>query len=608
MTKREFVRTVEKGQDVWRDVSEMTPSTPYYVLNNGKKCLTFGNLFQDMFAWIRGKPKDVVIGGGPVTTTTQKPQTTVPPSTPGPSNLTIPRKRSAYNLSSTVIVVDKAGIQSGKFGSPNADGWYEIKSPRIHSRTPGIPCINVKSDVGIAGYKIKIIDGVFDGLGRPGSGAGALIYGGYASRVWLHNCLFFSTRPQPNTQTVMTNTMRNYAGENIAELVVTNCESYGTGGYYVDKVDLTRYKRIYITQTAGYNTRGTGYFENGDYIWDAVKARLVVNYRDPVTKKQTYIGYSAQFVQVNHLDNVPNVLVDYWVAHNDPANVVGPEAGIVEDFWNVYSSAGTPESPLTFSNYLVENGMPFDPDWTGVEAEHGRAKSIGSQMGYPYSGSGGLNDGYIIDAEKTPIATLNNVPHHVTAKNGTSLNVVNVGFGVTAGNHSKAIGVISYTAGFFRSSHPSGYTRIIPRNGGETINGEVYGNNAVQGMQFYMAGGDKNVFGYHEFDDLAASYNWLDDNGKWQQKSAYIADPNGTTGTSPNKFYNSYTFRQNGIVKAPYNGGIYVHPKPTSVQEAIDTLDRLRAERVATFVAAGKVIGLTDRALGDITNYWNVDV
>lgn len=511
---------------------------------------------------------------------------------PASSLLTRSRRRADYVLPNTPITLTKAALLSGAYGSPNADGWYEIRNLRCHSLTPGVACVRLKYMGPDVDLKVKLIDYVFDGLGVPGFAAGGLVVGEADNSLWLDNGLSFSSPPPVGGNGVRCFTARCAAMSGPREFIVTNGEAYGAGGYYVDRIGGSTaipYRQIRVTGSSCYNLRGTGY--NADGSLNMENGRLSI---------KEYIGYSAQFFQINNAPNTPNVLVDFWTVHNDPDAMIGREAGQAEDMWNVHSSSGVPGSPITFRQYLVENGLPWDGKWTGVEAEYGRDERSPTGLGYPYSGSGGLNDGYTRSGfSGTP--TADDVPHHVHAEDGTSLNNLNVGFGVTAGNRATARRITAYTAGFIPSRHPSGSSRIIPRNSSETINGVKTGNNAVQGMQFYKAQGDNALFYGHEFDDLEGAYCWLDDSGTWRRKTLYVADPNGDDAAG---FPKSFKFRQGGVVKLPYQGGMTVMETPTSQADAIAKLGAVRKRRLDAFIAAGRVIGMRDRAAGDVTNYW----
>lgn len=502
--------------------------------------------------------------------------------------LTRSRKRSDYTLPNTTLTVTKAALLAGTWGQPNADGWYEIADFRCHSLVPGVPCILIKyMDVDL---KVKIVRPVLDGLGTPGSNKGGLIVSENEGSVWVDDYLLFSSPPPVGGNGKSCVTARSVTMSGVRELKMTRGESYGTGGIYIDGIAQGgKYRNIYVGQAGGYNIRGTGYNADGT-------VRLTADNR---LDKSAYLGYYAQFFQLNNAPDAPenSVVVEYWVAHTDPMAMIGRNAGQREDVWNIHSSGGA-----IIRHYLEENGLPWDPAFTGTQAVYGADPASPAGRGYGYSGSGGLGDGYV-KTGFTGTPTANDVTHQVYAENGTSLNNANVGFGVTAGNRMRGKGLVSYVAGVLRSSAPGGYSRLAVKAAGDGT-GEP-GNNAVQAFQFYMAQGDKTLFYGHEMDDLRGSYNWIDRNGDWQQHVLYISDPNGSTGTGSSRKYNSVKFRQGGVELPPYGGGIAIIPKPKSVTEALSMLDQLRQERIDTFVAAGKTIGMSDRPPGDVKNYWN---
>lgn len=504
-----------------------------------------------------------------------------------PVTLLRSRKRSDYTLPDAPMTITKAALLAGAWGPPNADGWYEIPDFKCHSLTPGVPCIRVKHmDTDL---KVKIIRPVLDGLGVPGSNAGGLIVAESENSVWVDDYLLFSSPPPVGGNGKACLTMRSLTAESPREIRMTRGESYGTGGIYVNRIAQGgKFRNIYVGQAGGYNIRGTGYNADGT-------VRLTAAGRIDIS---AYLGYSAQFFQLNNAPDAPegSVIVEYWVAHTDPLAMRGRNAGQREDDWNIHAAAGA-----IIRHYLEENGMPWDPNWDGTQPVFGVDPASPSGRGYGYSGSGGLGDGYT-KSGFTGTPGPNDVTHQVYAEDGTSLNNLNVGFGVTAGNRMRGKRLVSFVAGVIRSNAPGGYSRLAvkaaPAPSGES------GNNAVQAFQFYMAQGDKALFYGHEMDDLRGAYCWIDNNGNWRRNSAYISDPNGTQGTSSNRTYNSIKFRQGGVELPPFAGGIKLIETPTSVADALAKLDAERQARIDTFVAAGKVIGMSDRPLGDVTNYW----
>lgn len=514
----------------------------------------------------------------------------IAPTPPPPTTLTRSRKRSDYTLPNSPLTVTKADLLAGVYGQPNAEGWYEIPDVRCHSLTPGVPCIRVQAmDVDLW---VKIIRPVLDGLGVPGTNKGGLIAAEGNSTVWVDDPLLFSSPPPIGGNGVACMTARSVVASNPRELRVTRAESYGTGGIYVNGIAQGgQFRGIHVSRVGGYNIRGTGYNADGTI-------RFKANSRFDTS---LYLGYLAQFFQIDNAPDAPedSIIVEDWVAHNDPLAMLGRNAGQREDIWNAHASAG-----VLIRRALAENGLPWDPAFTGAQEVYGADPTSPSGRGYDYSGSDGLGDGYTKHGF-TGTPTANDVTHLVKCQDMTSLNNLNVGFGVTAGNRCRFARVRAFTAGVIRSSAPGGYSRLAVKAAGDGT-GEA-GNNAVQAFQFYLAGSTPEraaLFYGHEMDDLAGSFNWVDAAGKWWQRTAYIGDPNGSTGSDPNKLYASFTFRQNGVVKPPYNGGIVVIPKPTSVAGALATLDAERQARIDMFVAAGTAIGMSDRPVGDVTNYW----
>lgn len=512
----------------------------------------------------------------------------VPPGSNNPNVLFRSRRRQDYNLPDNPITITEAALLSGSFGAKNAEGWYEIKDHLCHSLTPGVPCIRIKSMS--QDLWVKIIRPVVDGLGVPGSNAGGTIVAEGNNTVWVDDGLGFSSPPPVGGNGKGCATARFFTANAPRWVEISRSEIYHTGGIYVDGIAQGgKFRGIRINRIGGYNIKGTGYNADGTI-------RFKANTRFDTSE---YLGYLCQLFQINNCPEAAedSIIVEDFVTDNDPMAMLGRYAGQREDIWNVHSASG-----VLVRRFLAERGLPWDPNFTGTQAVYGADPTSPSGRGYGYSGSDGLGDGYVKHGfSGTP--TAEDIPHHVKAEDFTSLNNVNVGAGVTAGNRCKFKRGRVFMAGVMRSNAPSGYSKLAVKPAGDGT-GES-GNNAAQAYQFYMAQGDKALFFGHEIEDLTGSYNWIDKNGQWQQHILYISDPNSYVDGNGVKQYPSFVFKQNGVVKRPYDGGILPIPKPTSVASALATYDAERKFRIDSFIAAGTIIGMSDRTLGDVDNHWN---
>ncbi|WP_027480515.1 hypothetical protein [Deinococcus pimensis] len=419
------------------------------------------------------------------------------------------------------------------------DGSVVITGRNYRSDTPGQPAVRIAAGIT---RKVTFRQGAMLGYGQnAGNGAIAMLYGHGSNNVRLEDQLHFSGQPGGGYDGALPAYAVCLVNGRGFEMV--NSETYRTRGVFLSNWDS-------LNTNNSPTLRGV-YQENVD----GRRVDSLGNWRATNVLGQDYIA--ATFYQMADARSVRAPLIEYCRMYNDP--VYGAQ---VEDVISHVHTACHPLYPGLVQLCLWENGLVYSPGFDGTQALYG-AGADGWRRAY--SGTlGNASDGVNWNAVAR---TADTMPSNMEFRDSWHLTGMNGGVSISSGNRNILRRCKVINVGYFRSKHPSGYTRIA------RINPSV---GMTQPIIVWDQGPNSDP--NYTRNDPAYWYGNIVDSctvGWWD------ANADGTFQ------------RSNGFFASPYTrqGADILLPTPTSIAAALQLIDDYRAEAVSALTSGGRVIG-----------------
>lgn len=276
---------------------------------------------------------------------------------------------------------------------------------------------------------------------------------------------------------------RFFTADEIASIVIEQCELDGTAGIYIHRHADGVALKLRITGNIARNIDGRKSDGHDGY--------RMFNRRTRVNDGRVEEGFDiVQFVQ---LDGV-TALEDAEIAWNHVINEPGRSR--VEDNISIYESSGTETSPLLIHDNCIDGAYTIDPARASGTAD-------GWREDWDYSGGGiMLGDG--------PAKTLATAAGHARAERNVIIATSNYGIAIAAGHDLNIAGNTVLASGLLL-----GGQRIAAQNVG------IYVWDTAQGKSrtpptFFANGGSDNIVGWAGKEPRSRNDWWMPDAAAWE--------------------------------------------------------------------------------------------